>query len=153
MKHATHIHGKKKPTKEQEYLAGWQRERADLENFKKRMQQQRSSDMASMKRRLLEPLLDVADNFNAVTKHLPQHLKKDTWALGVTHVARKLDEILSAEGVSLINQTGVLFDPQRHEALMEVKGEGQAGQVLEVITPGYALGEYVLRPAKVKVSV
>jgi molecular chaperone GrpE len=153
MMYSSQIHGPQTgPSREQEYLSGWQRARAELENFHKRSGADREEQTTRLKRQLIEPLLDVADNFQAITKHLPEELKKDNWAQGVMHVVRKLDDVLSAYEITTIGKAGEPFDPARHEAITQEKGQAPPGQVLEVISPGYALGHFVIRPAKVKVS-
>ncbi len=140
------------PSKEQEYLAGWQRARAELDNIHKRAGADREEQRDRLKRQLVEPLLDVADNFQAISKHLPPELQKDNWAQGVMHVVRKLDDVLSAYEITTIGKVGEQFDPSQHEAISEEKGQAPPGQVVEVVSPGYALGHFVIRPAKVKVS-
>lgn len=146
------MHGVK-TSKEQEYLTGWKRSRAEFDNFKKRTFDAQHEQKHRLKRDLAEPLLDLADNFKAITSHLPPALSKDAWAQGVMHVVKKLDEVLQAYEIALIDKTGEPFDPARHEAVTQVEGgAGEAGHVVEVITPGYSLGRHVLRPAKVKVS-
>ena len=160
MIYSTQIHGPQvaapiaSESKAQEYLAGWQRAQADLENFHKRASADKAEQKVQLKRQLVEPLLGVADNFQAITKHLPPELQKDNWAQGVMHVVRKLDDVLSAYEITTIDkaQVGSKFDPSLHEAISEEKGQAPPGQVLEVVSPGYALGHFVIRPAKVKVS-
>lgn len=145
-KHASQVHGLKN-SKEQEYLAGWQRAQADLANFRKRMLAEQGEMSQRAKQMVLEPLLAVVDNFRAITMHLPDDLKDNAWAAGVLHVARQMDQLLADFGVTVIDQTGIPFDPRFHEA---VAGEGE--HVQEVVQVGYQLGEKVLKAAKVKVS-
>lgn len=152
MKSAKHIHGEPH-SKEQEYLAGWKRARAELDNFRKRMAKEQTEQGARLKRNLVEPLLEVADNFTAIIEHVPPEQKDNNWTQGVLHVARQLDQVLTEFEVKKIGSVGEAFDPAIHEAGGEEKSEQhQAGVVVKVIRPGYQVGELVIRPARVTVS-
>ncbi|MDP3997620.1 MAG: nucleotide exchange factor GrpE [bacterium] len=140
--------------KAQEYLAGWQRARAELDNYRKRIQSEQ--DIADQKRliRLLEPFLQLKDNFNAVAAHLPQELENNAWAQGVLHISRQLDDILLQYDVRVVGKTGEEFDPAKHEAVEQIKKKNMSeGKVVAVVRAGYAIGDQIIRPAQVKVSV
>lgn len=136
------------PNKEQEYLEGWKRARADLENFQKRMADNRMQEYAVMKRNISENLIALNDNFKALTDHAPE--KKDAWVEGVLHIARQFDQTLQEFGIETIEETGQVFDPSIHEAVEEVDGE--EGKVIEIVQAGYKVGDMTIRPAKVKVG-
>ncbi|MEX1997621.1 MAG: nucleotide exchange factor GrpE [Candidatus Andersenbacteria bacterium] len=153
MIHARQAHTIGSP-REQEYLEGWQRSRAELLNFRKSLRENQAIQMLQLQRRTLEPLLAIADNFQAVTSHVPSHLQDDAWVQGVLHVARQLEQTLHSFGLQIIETQGQSFDPQLHEAIAQVKKEGvPSNQVIEVVQQGYKLANQVLRPAKVKVSL
>lgn len=141
---------KKKENKEQEYLEGWKRARADLENMQKRMADTRRSEHASIKRDVAESLIALNDNFRSLTEHAPENT--DPWVQGVLHIARQFDQTLKDFGVEIISDTGGAFDPAIHEAVAEVKGEQAPGTVISVVQAGYKIGETVIRPAKVTVA-
>ena len=143
----------KKPehTKEQEYLAGWKRARADLENLQKRMGDQLQQQRTSVKREVAESLIALADNFRSLVEHAPAS-EKDPWAAGVVHVARQFEQVLTEFGIEVIDKTGKLFDPNIHEAVEEVEEKGKEGQVVVVVQAGYKVGDTTIRPAKVKVG-
>lgn len=153
MIHARKSHTVVASNKEQEYLAGWQRERAELQNFRKRMQEQAVRGQQAALRAILEPLLDLADNFQAMVRHVPPALEQDAWVAGVLHIARQLDGLLADYNVRVIEAMGQPFDPARHEAIEHEQREGvPSGHVVEVVSRGYQLGDEVLRPAKVKIA-
>lgn len=139
----------------QEYLDGWRRARAELDNFRKRMAEEQMRERERVTMELVEPLLGLADNFRAVVAHVPAELRDNAWAAGVVHVARQLESVLESYGVAVMPfGKEQVFDPARHEALETVKREGvRSGMVVEVVQPGYVMGERVIRPARVKVSV
>lgn len=137
-------------SKEEEYLEGWKRARADLENVQKRMADNRIQERAAIKRDVAESLIVLADNFRSLADHAPD--PKDPWVAGVLHVARQFDQTLQDFGVETIAKTGEAFNPAIHEAVEEVKGDQSPGTVVELVQAGYKIGDIVIRPAKVKIS-
>ena len=152
MTHAHHLHGGPSP-KEQSYLDGWQRTLAELKNFQQRTREQYVSQNIQVKRQLLEPLLQLADNFQAIVAHMPTEFKDNAWAQGVLHVARQFDQVLTDYQLKKIGAAGEVFDPTKHEAGEHVPGATESGAVVEVVQVGYQLDDTVMRPAKVKVAV
>jgi molecular chaperone GrpE len=136
--------------KEQEYLDGWKRALADLENAQKRMAENAVSQRAAIKRDIVESFLSLADNFRSLALHAPTN--QDAWAQGVVHVARQFDQTLQGFGVEMITDTGGTFNPAIHEAVEEVKTKEKEkiGTIAEVVQPGYKIGDITIRPAKVK---
>lgn len=141
---------KKSESREQEYLEGWKRARADLENVQKRMADTRIKEQEAIRRSVVEELLALSDNFKSLLEHAPD--SKDPWVAGVLHVARQFDQTLADFGAESIDQAGGMFDPAIHEAVEEVEGEGESGTVTQVVQVGYKIGSTVIRPAKVKIT-
>ena len=139
------------PTKEQEYLLGWKRARAELLNLQRRVAQEKEADKARLKAQAIEPLLAVADNFQALAQHVPEDMKDNSWAQGVVHVAREFERVLADLGVEVVSPKGEEFNPLYHEAIEEVEGEKE-NIVVDVVQVGYRMNDTILRPAKVKVS-
>lgn len=150
MTYSSEIHGVPS-MREQEYLAGWQRARAELQNARTRFVQQQQDDAARQRAGAFEPLLALADHFRSLAAHMPEGLQGDGWAQGVLHIAREFDRILAEQGIEHINPANEPFDPSIHEAV--AYGEGsEKNVVIEVVQVGYKFGERVLRPARVKVA-
>ena len=150
MLHSSEIHGSSKSL---EYLSGWQRARADLDNYRRRTLQEQQHQSQQAKRRLIYDLMPLVDNFQAITHHLPSDLKDNVWAQGVLHVARQLEQLLNQYDVEPINPSHQSFDPILHEAVATVKDKAYpSGQIVEVLQSGYKIGDQVIRPAKVKVA-
>lgn len=142
---------KKKESREQEYLDGWKRARADLENMKKRMADTLESQQGAMKKDIAYSLVALADNFRSLADHVPN--ASDPWAAGVLHVARQFEQTLSEFGVEVITDIGKEFNPALHEAIEEIEKEGEKpGTIVELVRAGYKIGPNVIRPAKVKVA-
>ncbi len=151
MIHSTQIHSSNQ--KLLEYLAGWQRARAELDNYKKRQYETEQIARRQLIQEIAQSLLSLVDNFHVMTEHVPPALKDDDWTKGVLHIARQMDQILAEYGITRIETAGLKFDPSIHEAIGYVsKKTVTHGMVAEIVLPGYMIGDQVLRPAKVKVA-
>lgn len=144
----------------QEYENGWKRALADYENLRRDMQTRNEEARRAIKAKLAQDLLPVIDNFAQVIKFqpdfsdLPEEAKKkiDPWLQGITYIDRQFSEALSQMGVEAIDTSGQ-FDPNLHEASGEkTDADREDGDILEVLIPGWKIGEIVLRPAKVIVN-
>lgn len=154
----THIHASASHSlprkREEEYLAGWKRARAELLNFRKQQGQETQAARARLTQDVLESFIDVAENMRALIAHQPPEVAGSPWAQGVVHVARQFDQVLQSYGIKILDEASGPFDPKLHEAVGEEAAEGiESGHVAAIVQPGYALGERVLRPAKVKVAL
>lgn len=151
MTYSNEIHGA--GNKVGEYLAGWQRARAELANFRKRMAEEQALRDKQAKQRIIEDLIPLLDNFRVMVLHLPSEMKEDQWVQGVLHIAKQLEQLLDDYSVKPIEAEGEKFDPSLHEAVEYVTGsEAPGGVVADVLQTGYMMDGEVIRPAKVKVA-
>ncbi len=133
-----------------ENLDGWQRAVAEFQNYKKRMDRDRETEKAIMKGDLLKRVLPVLDDLERALHNRPED---DAWASGIELIARKLQTILQSEGLRRIEAEGQMFDPNFHEAISYESADGvESGRVIGVVQNGYMLGDYVVRPAMVRVA-
>jgi len=131
------------------------RERAELENFKKRMVREKSEALRFASEPLIRELLPVIDNLERALNAAPPPTQEQTDALqaGVAMVAQQFDEILSRFGVARVEAGGRPFDPTEHEALAHIETTRQEpGSVLDEHLPGYRLHDRLLRAAQVTVA-
>ncbi len=136
-----------------EYLDGWQRARAEFANYKKRNEQERQELFKLANTTLITKLLPIFDDFERAFQTLPSNLLSLTWIDGVALIYRRLQAILEAEGLTLIETEGQSFDPLLHEAVTyEESEEHDEGQIIGEVQRGYKLGDRVLRPALVRVA-
>ena len=127
------------------------RERAELENFKKRIQREKGEALRFACEPLLRELLPVVDNLERALANQAQN--GQSVLDGVRLVLKSLLEILENHGVKRIEAVGTPFDPNRHEAIAKVESaEHLSNQVAVQHQTGYQLYERLLRPALVSVS-
>lgn len=139
--------------KNDEYLDGWQRERAEFANYRKRIEREREQLKMNLAGDIVKRYLDVIDDLERALKNRPKDGEGATWAEGIELIYRKMLAILEAEGVQPMQAEGEAFDPNRHEAIShEASPDHESGQIIEVVKNGYLLGERVLRPALVRVA-
>ena len=135
-----------------EYRDHLQRLAADFDNYRKRVlkEQTRAVEMASEP--LVRRLLEVLDEFDLALMAAERRPDFEQFLHGVELVYAKLADILRAEGLERIDAQGRPFDPEKHEALIQV-GDGDGEPVVsDVLRQGYTLKGRVIRPAGVKVT-
>jgi len=139
--------------KAREYFEGWQRERADFLNYRKRIERETAQLHQNLTGQILKKYLVILDDLERALKNRPEKGEGAAWSQGVELVLRKLNNILDAEGVKEIPAEGAMFDPTFHEAIShEDSPDHESGQVIEVVQKGYTINERVLRPALVRVA-
>jgi len=126
---------------------------ADMENMKRRTEEDRSRMALFANIDLIRAILPALDNFKRSQAHTPENLPDNAkeWLTGITQTFNLLSSALKQAGVFEIDALGRPFDPHFHEAVLQDKGP--QNQVLEILENGYMLGEHVIRPAKVKVGM
>jgi molecular chaperone GrpE len=123
---------------------------ADFDNYKKRMQRDFDSMVASQRRMLLQRFLTVLDNLE---RALQSNAGADSLRGGVEQTLRGFEALLAGEGVKPIDVKGKPFDPRVAEAIGTARADGVPDDtVVEVAEKGYSLGDELLRPAKVIVA-
>ena len=136
---------------------GWDkmlRNQADLENTRKRLDREKQEFVKFANEGLIFDLLNVLDDLER-TVDLAESSKEDIAAFlkGIEMILAHLYEMLKNHGVKPIEAEGKIFDPNFHEALMQVENkELPEHTIIEVLQKGYLIHGRVLRTAKVKVS-
>jgi molecular chaperone GrpE len=127
------------------------RERAELENFKKRMQREKSEMLRFACEPLLRDLLPIVDNLERALVHGSGN--DQSVIDGVQLILRSLLDVLERHGVTRIEAHGEPFDPSKHQAIAHVESsEHPPNHVAEQHLVGYQLQGRLLRPAMVSVS-
>jgi molecular chaperone GrpE len=132
---------------------------ADVENTRRRAERDRTDASQYAIARFARDMLAIADNFSRALAACPPELRDaadpQVKAVidGVDATERQLLTTLENYGVKVINTTDAKFDPNFHQAVAEVPGEGKPpGAIVHVIQTGYTIGERLLRPAMVTVA-
>jgi molecular chaperone GrpE len=133
-----------------EYLAGWQRAKADLINYKKEQEAKISEIFKFANEGLIYEILPVLDSFELATKHPPVGGQTSTVDDGLLQVYKQLKGILKNQGLEEIESVGEKFNPEFHEAVGEVEGREQ-GVIAEETQKGYKFNNKVIRASKVKI--
>ncbi len=153
-----HIQGKIKNLKEklkncqkekEEYLRGWQRERADFINYRNEEERRKKDFVFYSKKKIISELLLVLDNLERAEKEIPEEIKDNKWVRGIIGIKKQLHDFLTKEGLEEIKDNEE-FNPEIHEAVE--MGEGEEDKILKVLQKGYFLEGKILRPARVKVG-
>jgi molecular chaperone GrpE len=137
----------------EEYKDGWQRERAEFANYKRRAEREQSEARSRGAQDAVMKMLPVIDDFERIMQNIPAELSGDPWFKGVEIAVSKFDKVLADVQVEKIDPTGELFDPTQHEAIsLEETDAVPSGHVSTTLQKGYISGGRVLRPARVRVA-
>jgi molecular chaperone GrpE len=141
--------------KNMELLDGWQRDKADFINTRKRDEEQKQEFLKFAKGDLINELLSVLDSFESAFKNKEAWEKVDkNWRTGVEYINSQLFGILANNGLKVINPVGEMYNASRDEAIESVKVDDKEkdGKILEVVQVGYELNGRELRAPKVRVG-
>jgi molecular chaperone GrpE len=126
---------------------------AEFENYKKRQARERSESVRSASADLLREFLPILDNLERALAPATDEAQPAAIRTGIEMIVRLFRTTLEKSGVTPIDCLGKSFDPNWMDAVLQVESpEGEDGQVVEIVQPGYLLEGRVLRPAKVNVA-
>jgi len=124
---------------------------ADFENFRKRAEREKQDFFKYALGGMIKDLLPVLDNFDRALEHAEEG---DEFHKGVLLIYKQLSDVLQRHGVKVIDQSGVHFDPNIHEAVVREEDPSVPNHsVVAILQKGYFLHDRLLRPALVKVAV
>ncbi|WP_234998334.1 nucleotide exchange factor GrpE [Salirhabdus sp. Marseille-P4669] len=129
------------------------RVQADFDNFRRRTKKEKENDLKYKSQELAMELLPVVDNFErALQVEIGDDVMKN-FVEGMNMIYRQLTTALDKAGIEEIPAEGEPFDPNLHQAVMQVNEEDkESNTVVEVLQKGYKLKDRVIRPAMVKVN-
>jgi len=134
-----------------EYLVALQRNQADFENYRKRIQRMQEEQSARAASALVTKLLPVLDTLDLAQAHQTRASAGSEDAKALTAARSMLLDVLSKEGLERVDQPAVPFDPAVHDAVARTDGEGEV-VIDQVLRSGYRWRGQVLRPAMVSVK-
>jgi molecular chaperone GrpE len=124
---------------------------ADFENFRKRSEREKADFFKYSLANVLRDILPVLDNFDRALDHAEEG---DEFHKGVLLIYKQLYDVLQKHGMRSIDESGVPFDPNIHEAVVREEDDSVPSHtVVAVLQKGYFLHERLIRPALVKVAV
>jgi len=131
---------------------------AEQQNFRRRLERERDDAVRFAATQLIKDLLQTADNLSRALQSVPPGLPDQNEALrnllaGVAASERALQDTFAKHGIRRIEPApGEPFDPNQHQAMFEVDGsECEPGTIAQMVLPGYAYHERLIRPAFVGV--
>ena len=134
----------------EEESARYMRLMADFQNYKKRVEKEKSDIYSYANEKMATELLTVLDNFERALDH---ECSDDGFKEGMDMIFKQLFDVLGKSGLAEIPALGEEFDPNFHNAVMtEYTDEYESGKVSGVLQKGYTLNGKVIRPAMVKVA-
>ena len=141
-------------TEKEEYLTGWQKERADFVNYKKDESNRQINLSLALREHMLVRFLTVIDSFDMAFANRELWEKVDeNWRKGVEYIHSQMNSIFEEYGVKEIGIVGENFDPNIHQSveMISTDKKEQDHKVSDVVQKGYKLGERIIRPARVNV--
>lgn len=118
---------------------------ADFQNYKRRVEKEKSDIYSYANEKIALDLLDVLDNFERGIEHIEDE--------GTQLIIKQFRDVLAKHGIEEIESLGEDFDPNYHHAVvMEPSKEYKSGKITEVMQKGYCLKDRVIRPSMVKVA-
>ena len=133
-------------------MAGWQRSRADLLNYKKEEMERIGEFLKYASEEVVLKVLPVLDNFEIIEKKMPDNLKNDENIKGLLMIKNQLRDFLKSQGAEEVKSVGQNFDPNLHEVVGETEAKDkEKGLIVEEVQKGYKINGRLLRPAKVKI--
>lgn len=138
----------------QELIADLQRTRADFENFRKRIELEKTSAREYGQSNAILKLLPVIDNIERAITYTPDDLKDNPWVQGVAGLVKNLEKSLESLNVKRIDASvGSPFNPDLHEAIQfDEDATGEHEVIAEEMQAGYTLNGAPIRHAMVKVT-
>jgi molecular chaperone GrpE len=147
---------KKLTTEKDEYMNGWQRERADFVNYKKRAEEERKEYIKFANENLLEEMLAVLESFDMAFMNKEQwNSVPENWRVGVEYIHSQLIKILDENGLKeFMPKIGERFDVKLHiaEEVTPVETESEDGLIKEIKKKGYTMNGKIIIAPKVVVG-
>jgi molecular chaperone GrpE len=132
---------------------------AEVENIRRRAEKEKSEASQYAVTKFARDMLGIADNFARALAAVPSHIRDaadpQVQAVldGVEATDRQLLQTLERYGVKAVDTSDGRFDPNLHQAIAEVPGNGKpGGAIVDVVQAGFMIGERLLRPAMVTVA-
>ena len=141
--------------KNAEIMDGWQRDKAEFINTRKRDEGDKAEFLKFAKADLISEIIPALDSFDNAMRNKEAWEKVDAnWRVGIEYIRTQLLSSLQNHGLKVINPMGEMYNSSRDEAIetLKVDSKEQDGKILDVVQVGYELNGKEIRPPKVKVA-
>jgi molecular chaperone GrpE len=136
-----------------DYTSQLKRLQAEFENFQKRVQREHETQRQLANEKLLFRLLTIMDDFDHALSHLHSTNVDTIVIAGIEGICKNFMRVLEEYGVKPMNCKGQLFDPYKHEVMIQTNQPNTSdGTILEEIQKGYVIKDHILRTAKVAIA-
>ncbi len=129
---------------------------ADIQNVRRRAEKDSADARNYAATSFARDILSVADNLSRGLSAIPAEARDDDrfkgLVTGLEATGRELDSVLSRHGITRIQAMGATLDPNKHQAMMEVPSDAEAGTIVQEMQAGYMIKDRLLRPALVAVA-
>ena len=130
-----------------------QRNQADFINYKKRIEQEKTTLLEQASSRVIKKFLEILDDFELAIKTIDNTVESNTsWVEGINLIQKKIITLLESENVKKMQTENVQFDPTLHEAIGKESSNLPEGTIIRVIKNGYNQKESLLQAAQVILS-
>ena len=131
---------------------------ADNENLRKRHEKEIQDSVKYSTKNFAYSLLSVVDNFQRAFNSIPKDLENDNvfknLIIGINAVEKELHDTFEKNGVKMFNSLNEKFNPDLHQAISKIHNEKVPdGRIVEEMQKGFMIGDRLLRPAMVVVSM
>jgi len=129
---------------------------AETQNVRRRLEKEKADASAYAATGFARDILSVADNLSRALAAIPAELREDEkikpLLTGIEMTAKELDNVFQRNGVTKIESLGAKLDPNKHQAMIELPSDAEAGTVIQEMQAGYMIKDRLLRPALVAVA-
>jgi molecular chaperone GrpE len=130
------------------------RRQADFENYRKRVEKERTEDSRRATARVIESLIPIIDGFEHALAAHREAAEYENYRKGFELIYKQLLDHVTRLGVERVDPLGKQFDPHLHQAMDRMETLDRTdGEIVQVYQPGYVFHGRVLRPAMVRVAV
>jgi molecular chaperone GrpE len=136
-----------------DYKDRWMRSAAELQNYRRRAQREIEEARRIAEERVLLEIIAAIDDLDRALDSAREANAPRSWTEGVQLVMSRLVDYLARQGVVALDPIGEPFNPEFHEAMLEVEApDAEPGHVVQTALRGYRRGPRALRPARVVVA-
>ncbi|HEX9953985.1 MAG TPA: nucleotide exchange factor GrpE [Allosphingosinicella sp.] len=129
---------------------------AETQNVRRRLEQEKLTAATYAATGFARDMLSVKDNLDRALAAVPQDLREDermkSLLTGIEATSRELDSIFGRNGIVKVEAMGQPLDPNKHQAMVEIPSDEEAGTVVQEMQAGYMIKDRLLRPALVGVA-